>query len=117
MKLTNVGDVIATRALTLRGDDGDKEIVIVIGKPRPFDGGTDFLCPYQIRGMERKKVTYAGGVDAVQALELALAKIGAELYTSEAAKSGKLRWDGGDAGDLGFPVPATLQDLGPRNRR
>ena len=51
---------------------------------------------------------YAGGMDAVQAIQLAMDMIGVRLYTSSKAKAGKLRWLSDDDTDLGFPVPNTF---------
>jgi len=68
------------------------------------------LCPYQILGTGDEKVRYAGGVDAVQALQLAMEKIGAELYFKlDRQLGGKLRWEAGQQGDLGFPLPPGVE--------
>lgn len=57
---------------------------------------------------------YAYGVDALQALQLTLKKIGTDLYTSNEYKIGALSWVGkSNSGDLGFPVPDVLKDLLP----
>jgi hypothetical protein len=91
-----------------------RKITVVIGKPEMFPDGVNFYCPYQVVGIGNERVRYAGGVDAVQALQLAMQMIGAELYTSPEAQSKQISWDGGGvAGDLGFPVPDGLQDLLP----
>src|SRR5260221_3164938 len=102
MRLRSVGTVIAHRKLTL---SRTQTVTVNIGKPKKFRGGHDYYCPYRITGIGQEKIKYAGGVDPVQALHLALMKIGTELYTSKEAKAGRLRWDGGSTkGDLGFPV-------------
>lgn len=107
MQLKDVGIQIATRAL----EAGGKKVTVVIGKPERFPDAEDYYCPYQIVGIGSERVRYAGGVDAVQALQLALKMIGADLYTSPEAETKQLSWTGGDLGDLGFPVPDALQDL------
>jgi hypothetical protein len=101
-KLDSVGTVIAVRNLDLRGG---KEVVVTIGMPRKTPDEDDYYCPYQITGADRSDIRYAVGVDAVQALELALRMIGADLYTSNEALNGALSWEGGIDGDLGFPRP------------
>jgi hypothetical protein len=112
MKVTNLGTPIASRRLTF--SDG-RTITVRIGKPRKFPDGTDYYCPYKIAGIGDERIRYAGGVDAVQALQLTLARIGSDLYTSDEAKSRALRWEGGSIeGDLGFPVPNVIADLPPR---
>lgn len=106
MNLASVGEVIATRKLYLVHDkESVKEILIFLGKPQPFQNSSDFYCPYQITGIGDEKVRYAGGVDEIQAIQLVLKMIGAELYTSEEAKFDKLRWLDKTDGDLGFPMP------------
>lgn len=108
MKITTV---IATRVLDL--SDGRK-VTITIGKPEKFPDAEDYYCPYQIVGIGSEHVRHAGGIDAVQALELALKMIGADLYTSQEAQAGVLSWNAGSKkGDLGVPVPDVLRDLPP----
>lgn len=111
MKLTSVGIAVAKRDLEL---DGKPDVSIVLGKPEPFPDGNGFYCPYQISGIGKQAMQYAGGEDSVQAIILALKKIGADLYTSPEAKAGRLTWDCGTTkGDLGFPVPDSIRDLAP----
>jgi hypothetical protein len=52
----------------------------------------------------------AMGVDAVQALELALKMIGALIYTSDHHAAGNLMWEAQGKG-YGFPVSRTIRDL------
>lgn len=103
MNLTSVGSVIATRQLDLT--TGGK-VVVTIGKPEKVPDDDSYYCPYQITGIKRDKVRYAAGIDAVQALQLAIQMIGADLHASEVARTGVLSWDGGSKkGDFGFPPP------------
>lgn len=113
MELMDVGEPIATRSLDLanRGP-----VTVTIGMPKQFLDSTDFYCPYQITGLAKERIGYAGGVDAVQALMLTLERIGAELCTLEEVKSGELSWQGDEAGALGFPVPGSIKDLLPKAR-
>ena len=104
MDLSTVGEVIATRSLNL-ADEKDRVVVVLIGRPRQFPDSTDYYCPFQITGIGSERVKYAGGVDPVQALQLALLKAGADLYALDRKTGGRLRWDGGEPGDLGFPKP------------
>jgi hypothetical protein len=53
---------------------------------------------------------WGGGVDAVQALLIAMRMIGAQLCTSDAHESGQLSCPG-SRGGFGFPVSLTLRDL------
>jgi hypothetical protein len=52
----------------------------------------------------------AGGVDAVQALDLAMRMIGAQIYASDHHASGKLMWLEPGKG-YGFPVTKGIRDL------
>ena len=104
MDLTNVGEVIATRRLHLL-DDETREIFVLIGKPRQFPDSSDYYCPFQVTGIGSGKVKYAGGVDAIQAIQLAMGMIAAELDALNNANRGRLRWEGDERGGLGFPLP------------
>ncbi len=110
--IKEITDVMAERRLYLEGQP-DIIIRVLIGKPKSVDNPTNnefMLCPYQIMGIGDEKVRSAGGVDAVQALQLALEMIGSELYFKlNRQHHGLLRWNGGKGGDLGFPVPPGLQ--------
>ena len=102
MKLSTVGTIIAIRKLTL---SDQRTVTVRVGKPRRFRGGNDdYYCPYQILGLGDEVVRYAGGVDPVQALQLALVAIGADLGALKEAKTGTLSWAAGSTkGDFGFP--------------
>jgi ATP-dependent Clp protease ATP-binding subunit ClpA len=84
--------VIAERTLELVKLNA--QVIVKIGMPRKSNG--KFITPYQIIGLGDANVRLAAGVDAVQALQLALSLIGAELKNSD------LRWARGL--DSGFPT-------------
>jgi hypothetical protein len=109
LKLTTIGTVIATRTLDLpRG----RRVIVKIGKPRKFRGDDSYFCPFEIHGLATSGIRYAGGVDPVQALELAMKIIGVTLYISNESKAGKLTWLGDR--NLGFPVTDNCLDLVPQ---
>jgi hypothetical protein len=110
VELDNVGVVIATRDLDLA--DG-RMVTVTIGRPEEFPDGGGFYCPYQITGIGREHVRYSGGIDAVQALQLALQLVGTELHVSKEGKARSLTWGAGQHGDLGFPLPQILRDPQP----
>lgn len=111
MKLDDVGEVIATRDLIL---DENKKVTILFGKPQYHPEPVGWICPYQKLGLGSEDVCYAAGGDSVDAVILALSIIGAKLYCSAEYEAGRLSWDGGAVkGDLGFPVPPSIQDLLP----
>jgi hypothetical protein len=105
-KLTHV---ILERELELRVKGRRKAKVIVrFGKPRPFEG-RDFACVYQIDGLRDEPITRRMyGIDAIQALELAMQMAMVELVCSEAYQDGRLTWLG--MYDLGLPVMGPIRD-------
>ena len=104
MKLETVGEVIATRELTIAEDNSPSASVAVsLGKPQRLPDSQDYYCPYQIAAAGTQKVRYMCGVDAFQALQLALRTIAVELEVLNKDLGGKLRWGCNDKGGLGFP--------------
>ena len=99
--------VIATRILTLHDKD-EQKVAVRLYAPEPAK--VDWICRIEIDWPEGKGERWGVGIDAVQALLAALQMIGAELYTSEQNKSGKLSWLAPGRG-FGFPVPNTIRDL------
>src|ERR1035441_6334435 len=77
-------DAIAERTLTATIDNKSFDILVRFGKPLLHPKG-DWACPYQIAGIGDEKVRLAFGIDAVQALQLAMLAAGArsEEHTSE----------------------------------
>lgn len=111
--ISEIKEIVAERRLYIAGRP-DIIIRVLLGKPQeaPEASSGDFmLCPYQILGIGDEKVRVGGGVDAMQALQLAMEMIGAELYFKlNRQQDGKLRWDAGKGKDLGFPVPSGLEE-------
>jgi hypothetical protein len=103
MKLETVGEIIATRRFILAREGHQQvDVIVSMGKPEQFPDNTDYYCPYQIRSFNGDKVMAIGGVDAFQAMQLALATIRVELEVIERDSGGRLAWEGGAEGDLGF---------------
>jgi len=83
-------------------EDGNREVTVQLGKPEPFPDSSGFFCPIQIVGVGDGKVRYAGGIDGIQSLQLALKMAGAFLETLPVEIRAQLRWNGNN--DLGFKV-------------
>jgi hypothetical protein len=66
-----IGLVIAERSLQRR-DSPRRTVVVSLGKPRRTKSSQDWECPLHIRGLGMRRVQYARGVDAFQALTMAL---------------------------------------------
>lgn len=100
--------LIASRQLKIHHPGKDVDVEIRLFKPTHEDGS--WTCNYEIDWPTGIRKSYGSGVDAIQAMLLALQKIGIELYTSEYHENGTLYWfDRGDG--YGFPVPRNVRDL------
>ena len=106
-KPSSFGDVIAERKFSVaHAPERGPVVKVLLGKPEKLPDGPDFYCPFQIVGMGPEKVRCAYGIDAFQAIQLAMSAIGAILnYPYESEDFGTLRWEGDEGGDLGFPSP------------
>jgi hypothetical protein len=94
-----LGDVIATRTLDVVDATGHPVGTLTVSFGRPTQEPTgEWLCPYKI-GPDRP--FGALGLDAVQALELAMRLVGARLAAMPEAREGRLRLAGET--NLGFP--------------
>jgi len=94
----------------LKIDSAGHEAEVPIKLYLPVNLGDHWQCEYEIGWPDNTRRSKADGVDSVQSLLLALKKIGADIYTSEAHKSGKLIWEKRGDG-YGFPLPAGIRDL------
>jgi hypothetical protein len=80
---------------------------VVLRFARPIPHGQDFRCEYAIIWPSGTRSTRAFfGVDAVQALIVAMKAAHSELLASAEARSGQLQWLG--TPDLGLPLPDGL---------
>jgi len=99
-------DTIALRTLELRREDGSSSPVLArVGRPRAVDGA-DYRCEYEIDGLATPRRSHAYGIDEVQALWLALVRLGVDLQTSSEGKAGRIALHG--EADLNFPPPEAL---------
>jgi len=97
MEPRQIGEIIASRTLTLVG--GKEKLVVEIGKPQPFPN-SGYYCPIRISGVGIDRVKQVGGFDAAQALQLALQVIKVDLSAINKRLDKALRWNGET--DLGF---------------
>lgn len=107
MDMDNIGTVIATRNLTIVGDD--RQIVIRLGMPQRFPESADYYVPFEVTGIGSESVLCASGIDAFQAVQQVMLVIGAKLRAVNEQCGGRLRWEGDESGDLGFPIPASAR--------
>lgn len=104
-----LSQVIAEREYSLvTGARRPRKVHLRFGKPRPLPDRAGYHCVYQIEGLDEggaaatTRTAWAGGVDGVQALDLAMKMALVWLVDSKAYAEGRLTWDG--AHDLGLPV-------------
>jgi hypothetical protein len=82
MGTIDLGEVIAERTFVFAAKAGwSRDVFVKLGRPapEPQSGGRAWVCPYQISGIERDRVMGIFGVDAMQALLLAIHTIPIDL--------------------------------------
>ena len=86
-------EVIAVRRLYWEGEP-HREVLVSIGKPAEVPcPETWFYCPTQTSGLGKYDfLTTICGVDAFQAIELALRFVGSSLADIDAKSGARLRW-------------------------
>jgi hypothetical protein len=99
---------IGNRSLKILDPDGNIEVEVRLFMPEKDDQA--WICRYEIDWPTRVKRSFAAGVDGIQAILLALHKIGISLYASEYHKNGKLIWQDPGHG-CGFPISNNVRDL------
>jgi hypothetical protein len=100
--------IILGRLLKLDADGGGIDVPITFNLP--VDMRDHWRCDYEIGWPDGLRRGQGLGIDSVQALLIALRNIGAEIYASDAHRSGKLMWDRPGAG-YGFPLASGIRDL------
>jgi hypothetical protein len=101
--------IIAQRTLKiLTGAQAGSAVLIVVHMPSK--DGDGWSCIYEIGWPERPRKSQGAGVDAVQALNIAMQKIGIELYLSSYHAQGSLEFQGTGKG-YGFPVPSSMRGM------
>jgi len=100
--------LVMMHELFLKSQPTDLRIEVRLYQPVQRDKG--WGCRYEIDWPEGSRVFTAYGLDALQALVIALQMIGSELYTSSYHADGLLRaYDREDG--YGFPVAPNLRDM------
>ena len=105
-----LGDVIIERVLEWRTPRARRTVAVRIGRPVPDpEPRGDWLCPIQFVGFRRAGLSGVQpilGVDALQALVLALGHIQLELSAlqDDLHTSGRARLTWLGSADLGFPA-------------
>jgi len=94
-------EVIAVRRFWWDGEP-DRHLLVSIGRPaQTADSKGEFYCPIQTTGFGNDTfVQPIFGVDAIQAIELAIRYVAWRMFDISAKNGGRLRWEFGDDGRL-----------------
>ena len=104
MGFESIGEIIATRRLYFSDEHENKRTVSVfIGKPQESPDSNDYHCSFQIIGIGSQETQLAQGQDSIHALQQAMILIALNLNHLNDELGGKLSWNGGHKGELGFP--------------
>ena len=101
---------IAVRHYDLAENGQRSDVTVRIFQPEPDPDGPHYRCKVQIEWPSDIKQLFAYGVDAIQALILALNLLGTYINTSQAVKEGRLVWLK-PGGGFGLPVPRNVEDI------
>lgn len=101
--------IIATRSLKLRRANRESEVEVRLHAPERDK--QSWRCRFEIDWPEHPHAMDVHGVDAMQALILAMQTIGVTLYASDHHRHGHLVHDHSPSGGYGFPVHPDLRDL------
>jgi len=103
MGFEGIGEIIATRRLYFLDEKDHKRTVSVfVGKPQESSDSPGYHCPFQVIGIGGQETHLAQGLDSIHALQSAMILIAAHLNQLNDEIGGKLSWEGGPQGELGF---------------
>lgn len=95
--MSRIANPIAVRRFFVVDQPG-REVVLTIGKPRPWRG--DWACAVLVEGVPNERRRRVCGVDAIQALQIALEYA---RRTLDASGLSLTLFENGEPGDLGLP--------------
>lgn len=103
-----VADLLVEREYEAQAAAGGppRQVTLRIGRPRPDRQG-DWVCPVQVVGLGDDAVMNVNGVDAVQALFLAMQIAGVKLTFPPRGVT--VTWMG--MRDVGLPLPAAAAGI------
>ena len=103
MGFESIGEIIATRKLYFIDESDNKRTVSVfVGRPEASSDPPGYHCPFQVIGIGTQETHLAQGLDSIHALQSAMILIAAHLNQLNDQIGGKLSWEGGAPGELGF---------------
>jgi len=103
MGFESIGEIIATRRLQFLDETNTRRTVSVfVGKPQESTDSLGYHCPFQVIGIGSQETHLAQGLDSIHALQSAMIMMAAHLNQLNDEIGGKLSWEGGHQGELGF---------------
>ncbi len=100
----------AVRKFSLVNEGQSSEVTVRLFHPEPYPDHSGYQCRVKVEWPSKTQDLHVGGVDAIQAVILALQTLGAIINTSEEAKEGRLVWFEQGSG-FGLPVSKGIGDL------
>ena len=95
---------MATREYIIRGEPELRKITVRIGFPTKRENDDRYECIVDISEGGHTNVKPMNGVDAFEALQLALIMIGTIICSIRDNSDGSLTWFDGRRSDIGFPT-------------
>ena len=103
MGFESIGEIIATRKLYfIDASDTRRTVSVFVGLPEESSDPPGYHCPFQVIGIGTQETHLAQGLDSIHALQSAMILIAAHLNQLNDQIGGKLSWEGGPLGKLGF---------------
>lgn len=100
--------ILGTRSFSIHADGRPQTLEVRMYLPT--GQGRAWSCSYEIDWPEDRYESEGWGVDALQAIHMAMQKIAKDLYASPYHKKGQLSWPGQGPG-YGFPMAKNGRDL------
>ena len=97
-------EILAIRTYRFNYEGSEYPLTVRIWRPRKVRGEPRYECAVEIAGWGKTRVRAFNGVDAFEALQLALIVIGTDVKHISEQVSGPLTWSEGARQDLAFPV-------------
>lgn len=100
-QVKELGVVIASREMTFHFKDGRVEDAsLKVGLPFEYGNGYDWCCPYELKTQSKTKLFGMFGIDALQALELTMKTLKAEIEAWEKSQDGKFYFLGEEGAEI-----------------
>ena len=100
MEDEKIRNPIAWRTLSMGGES----VFVTIGQPELLQSDDEFACQYSIRWRGKNLCHRVIGIDAIQAIQLVMTRIGTELMALAKENNLQITWLADTPGEIGFPI-------------